>query len=125
MNTGEVGVALNLWTEFDMSAGGATFALELTNPNGVVQAEKTPTLNTSIVVVPDDVIDEATGLRMVDFPANESVLYTTVAADSALPVTGRAGARSTGGAEPGAGPGMTGKTDPRAGRRTGGAIFRV
>lgn len=81
MNTGEVGVGLNLWSEFDMSAGGATFALELTDPNGVVQAEKTPTLNTSVVVVPDDVIDEDTGLPMVDFPANESVLYTTIAGD--------------------------------------------
>lgn len=81
INTGEVGVGLNLWTEFDMSAGGATFALELTDPNGDAQTEKTPTLNTSIVTVPDDVIDEDTGIKMLDFPANESVLYTTEAGD--------------------------------------------
>ncbi len=84
LKTGEVGVALNLWAEFDMSAGGAVFALELTNPNGVVQAEKTPTLNTGIITVPDEVIDEDTGLPMADFPANESVLYTTIAGDFAI-----------------------------------------
>lgn len=97
IKTGQVGVALNFWTEFDMSAGGATFALELTDPDGVVQDEKTPTLNTSIVVVPDDVIDEATGLPMVDFPANESVLYTTIADDFAIAGIWRAVVRFTDG----------------------------
>lgn len=95
MNTGEIGVGLNLWTEFDMSAGGATFALELTNPNGVVQAEKTPTLNTGVITVPDDVIDEATGLPMIDFPANESVLYTTVSGDFSIAGIWRAVVRFT------------------------------
>ncbi len=97
LNTGEVGVALNLWTEFDMSAGGATFALELTDPAGTVQTEKTPTLNTSAVTVPDEVIDEDTGLPMVDFPANESVLYTTVAGDFSIAGIWRAVVRFTDG----------------------------
>ncbi len=95
MNTGEIGVGLNLWTEFDMSAGGATFALELTDPNGEAQAEKTPTLNTGIVTVPDEVIDEDTGLPMADFPANESVLYTTIAGDFSIAGIWRAVVRYT------------------------------
>lgn len=95
MNTGEIGVVLNLWTEFDMSAGGATFALELTDPTGTVVAEKTPILNTSAVTVPDDVIDEDTGLPMVDFPANESVKYTTVSGDFGIAGIWRAVVRFT------------------------------
>lgn len=99
LNTGEVGVALNLWAEFDMSAGGATFAIELTDPNGDAQTEKVPTLNTGIVTVPDEVIDEDTGLPMVDFPANESVLYTTVAGDFSIAGIWRAIIRFTDGGQ--------------------------
>ncbi len=95
IKTGEVGVEVNLWTEFDMSAGGATFALELTDPNGTVVAEKVPTLNTSIVTVPDEVIDEDTGLPMIDFPANESVKYTTISGDFSVAGIWRAVVRFT------------------------------
>ncbi len=95
INTGEIGVGLNLWVEFDMSAGGAVFALELTDPTGTVVAEKVPVLNTSIVTVPDEVIDEDTGLPMVDFPANESVLYTTISGDFSVAGIWRAVIRYT------------------------------
>ncbi|MEE8371817.1 MAG: hypothetical protein V3R73_06665, partial [Sphingomonadales bacterium] len=72
--------AINLSGQFDMSANTA-LAIQFTDPKGLVKPNVVPTLNESVVTVPDEVIDEATGLAMADFPANESVLYTSLAGE--------------------------------------------
>ena len=80
MQKNEVGVSVNLSAQFDMS-GNTSLSLEITDPLGVARTPVVPTLNTSVVAVDDDVIDEETGLPMADFPANESVEHITAAGE--------------------------------------------
>ena len=81
MQINEARVSINLWAQFNMNVND-TLQIRFTDPQGnVISPLVTATLNASEVVVPDDVIDEETGLPMVNFPADESVSYITSAGE--------------------------------------------